>query len=386
MKMRRFASLMLILLLVLPMSGCMSSAELKNRTIIKMVGVDSDGTDFILTMLRFFPNANSGEKSSESETKIAQVKGKSISQAISKVSQYTGNEVFFGNSTFLVIGREAAEQGLEKVLSFFNSNHEVSPELYIVMAQDKAEDVIKVQRGAGTVPTQLKTLIKQGQKNGLLGRPTLRDIMNRLQSDCSEPYLPWIDIVPSKNGEPVIKIGGMAVCKDGKVKTLLSVEEARGVLWATDELPIAMMTVDFGEKNQSRASVEINQSKSRVKVKIENGKPILNLNIESRGNLKEVTFERGSGALMGELEEIENEVAEQIKATVKKTIDKVFYKEKCDIFRYSEFIKKYEPKYWKENGKDWERVIDDTKINIYVKCNIDRPGLESKHHQVDEHV
>ena len=117
------------------------------------------------------------------------------------MSHYNGNKVFFGNSSFLVVGEKAAEQGLEGVLNFFNSNHEVSPELYVVMAQGQAEEVIRAQSGEGSTPTQLKSMVQQGQKNGLLGRPTLKDVMNRLQSDRAEPYLPLIETVSSENEE-----------------------------------------------------------------------------------------------------------------------------------------------------------------------------------------
>ena len=64
---------------------------------------------------------------------------------------------------------------------------------------------------------------------------------------------------------------------------------------------------------------------------------------------------------------------------MRQTVDKVFFEKKSDIFRYSEFIKKYEPDYWKANQEDFEQVIDDCRIEIYVDCLIDHPGLEAKH-------
>ena len=209
---------LLIVLLPLCLTGCMNAAELKERTIIKMVGVDMDGEEYLLTMLQFSPQAQSGEKTSESQSLVIQTKGRSISEAVDQVSHYNGNKVFFGNSSFLVVGEKAAEQGLEGVLNFFNSNHEVSPELYVVMAQGQAEEVIRAQSGEGSTPTQLKSMVQQGQKNGLLGRPTLKDVMNRLQSDRAEPYLPLIETVSSENEEKKLKISGMAVFRDGRLK------------------------------------------------------------------------------------------------------------------------------------------------------------------------
>lgn len=267
---------LLIVLLPLCLTGCMNAAELKERTIIKMVGVDMDGEEYLLTMLQFSPQAQSGEKTSESQSLVIQTKGRSISEAVDQVSHYNGNKVFFGNSSFLVVGEKTAEQGLEGVLNFFNSNHEVSPELYVVMAQGQAEEVIRAQSGEGSTPTQLKSMVQQGQKNGLLGRPTLKDVMNRLQSDRAEPYLPLIETVSSENEEKKLKISGMAVFRDGKLKDTLSIEEAKGVLWATDELARAIITVDFGEDKASRASVELDNSKTKAKIRLERGKPVLN--------------------------------------------------------------------------------------------------------------
>lgn len=379
----RIFCLVLILMSFWGLTGCMDAAELKERTIIKMVGVDMDGEDYMLTMLQFSPQAQSGEKTTESGTLVIQTKGRSISEAVDQVSHYNGNAVFFGNSSFLVVGEEACAKGVEGVLNFFNANHEVSPELYVVMAEGKAEEVIRAQSEEGNVPTELKSLVQQGQKNGLLGRPTLKDIMNRLQSDRAEPYLPLIEITGSEDDEKKLRISGMAVFRDGKLKDTLSIEEAKGVLWATDELARAIITVNFGEKKASQASVELDNSKTRAKVEMDRGKPVLCLSIQSEGRVHEVNFDRGGGTEIDELEEIQNEVAAQIKTTVEQAIDKVLLQEKCDVFRYSEFIKKYQPEYWKENQQDWDKILDQLTVRINVDCRIDHPGLEVKHFQVD---
>ncbi|MEF2561516.1 MAG: Ger(x)C family spore germination C-terminal domain-containing protein, partial [Negativibacillus sp.] len=67
------------------------------------------------------------------------------------------------------------------------------------------------------------------------------------------------------------------------------------------------------------------------------------------------------------------------KATVRHTIDKVLFENKSDVFRYSEFIRKYLPDYWKENQQRWKQVIDDCTVDISVDCVIEHPGLETGH-------
>lgn len=376
--MKKWISLLMAAGFALLLCGCMNAAQLKDRTIIKMVGVDLVDGEFVLSMLQFSPQLQSGQEAAAA-TLVVQTRGRSVSEAVDGLSQYSGNEVFLGNASFLVVGRSAAQQGLESVLGYFNANHEVSPELYVAMAENTAEEVIRTQSEQDSSATQLKTLIEQGQQNGLLGRPALKDVINRLQSDKAEPYLPLVTTEELTDGKKVLKIAGMAIFKEGKFLDNLSIEQTRGVLWATDELKRAVMTVNYGEEKEALASVELTDSESQVKVSMQDGKPVLLLEIRTEGSVLEAPFPNGGGVGMEQLGEIQIEVSSQIKDTVRQTVDKVFFEKKSDIFRYSEFIKKYEPDYWKANQENFEQVIDDCRIEIYVDCLIDHPGLEAKH-------
>ncbi len=359
--------------------GCMRSAELKERTIIRMVGVDVDGENFVLTMSQFSPQTQS-EGDASSQTQVVQTKGRSISEAIDAVSHYSGNEVFLGNSSFLVIGREAAEQGLERTLNFFNSNHEVSPELYVALADGEAAEVIQAQSSEENSPTQLKSLVEQGRENGLLGRPTLKDIVNRLQGEYTEPYLPLIEVVDAQDKQ-LLRIAGMAIFQDGRLLDTLSIEQTCGVLWATDELSRAIVTVPFGEGEKSSVSVELEESKSRVQVKLREGKPVIVLSISTQAGVKEVLSDQGGGVQVEQLDQMQDAVERQIESTVRQVIDQVFFEQKSDIFRYSEFIRKQQPEYWKQNSSDFDKVIEDSSVEIAVRCIIDHPGLEASYQQ-----
>ena len=230
-------------------------------------------------------------------------------------------------------------------------------------------------------PTQLKSLVEQGQENGLLGRPTLKDIVNRLQGEYTQPYLPLIETVPSQDGEERLRIAGMAIFRDGKLLDTLSIDQTRGVLWATDELSRAIVTVDFGEQNRSRVSVELEESKSTMQVSLRDGKPVLRLSIRIEAGIKEVLSETGGGVEIDQLPQIQNAVSARIKSTVEEVVDQVFFSQKSDIFRYSEFIRKEEPDYWKQHHEDFEQVVEECTFEIDVECIIDHPGLEASHTQ-----
>ena len=82
-----------------------------------------------------------------------------------------------------------------------------------------------------------------------------------------------------------------------------------------------------------------------------------------------------------QLPQIQNAVSARIKSTVEEVVDQVFFSQKSDIFRYSEFIRKEEPDYWKQHHEDFEQVVEDCTFEIDVECIIDHPGLEASHTQ-----
>ena len=53
----RLAVLLLTVVLLVSCTGCMDSVQLKSRTIIKMVGIDREEEQYLLTLLYFAPQA-----------------------------------------------------------------------------------------------------------------------------------------------------------------------------------------------------------------------------------------------------------------------------------------------------------------------------------------
>ncbi len=76
---------LLTVVLLVSCTGCMDSVQLKSRTIIKMVGIDREEEQYLLTLLYFAPQAQAGEKTSSTSMQVIQTRGDSISQAFDRV-------------------------------------------------------------------------------------------------------------------------------------------------------------------------------------------------------------------------------------------------------------------------------------------------------------
>ena len=100
--------IIVVLLLLFSLCGCMESRELKERTIIEAVGIDKKDEQYSLIFQQYQPETGQGKEGSagSGKSKPVQSQGRSISEAIDRVTHYNGNEVFLGNSTYIVLGEE----------------------------------------------------------------------------------------------------------------------------------------------------------------------------------------------------------------------------------------------------------------------------------------
>lgn len=55
---------------------------------------------------------------------------------------------------------------MDPLLSYFNANHEVSPELYVTMTTGRAEKIIQVQSQRDSSFSQVKGMIRRDRKTG----------------------------------------------------------------------------------------------------------------------------------------------------------------------------------------------------------------------------
>lgn len=359
------------------LAGCMNAKELRQRTIIEAIGVDWADGEYRLTMQKLSPEA--GVEGAQKKSTLVQTAGSTVSEALEQVAYYHGNLVFLGNSNDVIIGRTAAEQGLEQVLSSLNGNYQVMPEIHTVMAQDTAEAVLRCQAGEeGVTSAPIQELLEQGEKNGLIGRNSLREILSRYQGGQSEPYLPVVQVTGSGE-EQRLQITGMAIFREGKLADVLDLSLAQGVLLATDELPHSMLTVAWGEDT---ASVRLTDSRTRLRTAITpQGVPRLTLDISCTVQVREVVSPGGGGAGPEDQEQIQRLVEEQLRNQVRRALDRVFVQDRCDVFRYGEFLRKQQPKWWKANEFAWEQWMPRVEFDLKVSCTIPRPSQEAWYRQ-----
>jgi len=356
------------------LSGCMESRELKERSIIEAVGIDKEQGKYSLSFQQYEPSGSQGGEQSQPSSKSKPVTsdGRSISEAIDRMTHYNGNEVFLGNSTYIVLGSDLAKEGILQELHYFNGENEVSPSTMLVIAEKSASELMEKQaENKEKGSTSIGDILKQGQKNGVIAEPTMVDVLRRLVENSAAPYLPVLSVVDDS-----VKVTGMAVFHGERMVDIVPIDEAKGILWADDKIERALLVVE--DKKLGILSAEVQKSKTSVDVSIENDLPQFSLTVDCSAQLQEVLGANRGGTLDEKQQKQAQSLLEQeIRSLMEKATRRCFTEQGCDIFRFGQHLKKAEPNYWKQNEDRWQQLIKESKIIVKVNCSLSKTGQQA---------
>ena len=369
--------IIVVLVLLFSLCGCMESRELKERTIIEAVGIDKKDEQYSLIFQQYQPEAGQGKEGSSGsgKSKPVQSQGRSISEAIDRVTHYNGNEVFLGNSTYIVLGEEMARNGILQELHYFNGENEISPSTTLVIADGSAEELISAQAESQGNSSVLRDILEQGQKNGVIGKSTMMNVMKRLVEEGASPYLPVIS-AEKKGEDSIFKISGMAVFDREKLVDVIPIDEAKGILWVNDEIERALLVVE--QEELGILSVEVQNSKTRIKTEVIEGIPNFYINIECSAQLLEVISERKSGSLDQKQQKLaEHLLSEAIREETKSAVRRCLLRDHCDVFRFCDHLKNAEPDYWSQIKEQWKEQMADCQVRVQVHCSLAKTGQQA---------
>ncbi len=370
--MKKFLSIILCLFLC----GCMETRELKDRTIIEAVGIDRDsgGDGYSLIFQKYEPKSGKSPDEASGKSKPVKSSGSTISEAIDKVTHHNGNEVFLGNSTYIVIGEDLAKEGIWQELQYFNGEGELSPSVALVIADGKAEELISAQAESGEGGgSTIRDILEQGEKNGLIGRCTMEDCIRRIIGESS-PFLPVIS-TEGEEEDKSFKITSMAVFDGEKLSQTLPIDEAKGILWVNDQLERALLTVE--DPSLGRISSEIQNSKTIIETEIKDTFPHFKINIDCTAQLLErisSNDKKDPAMSTAELKHSEKLLEAEIKRLCSEAIENCFIYGGCDVFRFYDHLKKDQPIYWQQVKDKWTELMESCSFVVDVKCSISKSG------------
>ncbi|MFD4931329.1 Ger(x)C family spore germination protein [Peribacillus butanolivorans] len=390
---RSYTMFIILIVFLLFTTGCWNRRELNELAITMAIGLDrtKDG-QYLVTAQVVNPGelatGKGGGGSGGSPTIIYQAKGATVFEAIRKMTKESPRKIYPSHLRVLVIGESLAKKGIGKPLDLLSRDWELRSDFYIVVAKGmKAAEILKVPTSLEKIPANqiFDTLKVSATAWSATSFESLDELIADIVSEGKQPVLTGIqaDIkgdeetsLSKQNGEMIdpparLRFRGLAVFNDDKLVGWLNEKQSKtyNVITNKEKSTVVNISCPKGGK----AAYEVKKSNTKIKGKIKNGKPEIDLNIRVEGNLGEVECHIDL-TKPETIEKLEKIYEKEAKKSFMNSIKQVQKNEKVDIFGFGEAIHRADPEAWKKLKKDWDKNFENLPVNIEVQGEIRNVG------------
>ena len=386
-----------LLILSLLLTGCWDRRELNELGITLALGIDKVEDEYQVTAQVVVPSEISTKSSTgRSPVTLFQANGETVYEALRKLTKNSPRKIYPGHLRMLVIGEDLAEEGIGESLELMSRDWEIRSDFYVVVAKDMtAGEVLNVTTTLESIPANkmFNTLETSDTTWAGTNAITLDELIASLTSDGKEAVLTGIlvtgdqEIGTSKQNvesiTPAARIvyDDVAVFKKDKLVGWLTERESKGYSEIINDVQNTVTSISCPE--EGKATIEIIQLDSKMKGKINKGKPEVDVNIKVKGNIGEVECQINLTEQKS-IVELEKITEKKLEETINMTIESVQKQYESDIFGFGEAIHRSNPKEWKKIKEQWrDEGFSELSANVKVDVKLQHTGTVSNSYLED---
>ncbi|WP_216830965.1 Ger(x)C family spore germination protein [Alkalihalobacterium elongatum] len=375
------------------LTGCWNAQELTDLSLISAVGIDkTDQGEFNVS----FQIINAGEVATGQEggqrnavtTIVYSSPGQTVFEAIRRTTKKVPRKIYFPHTSLIVISEQfAKEEGIDKLIDWFERDHEFRTNIQVVIARNiTAEEILMIQSpveriAAKKITNEIETSERVWGENIVT---EIDDVIQALVSKGKEITMSGVTLVGDiKLGGTMdnlqesyppasLELNGLALFKDGRLIRWLEGREARGTSWVLDRIQSTIVNLDCNGKTDAIA-IEVIRSQTNVQANIVEGKPEFKVIIDEEGNIAEADCSIDISSF-----EVINQLEQQLSARIKDealSVIQVAQQEKADILGFGNVVERQFPHDWDKYENEWSKIFSTVEVDVEVNAFIRRSGM-----------
>lgn len=374
--------LCLLCLILTNSTGCWDNRDITDVSIISAVGIDktSDNEiEFSVQIIKPDTISAQAQGSSDDATWTFSSTGETVFEAGRNILSTINLKVLQSYTDLIIIGEDIAKEGIMDVLDFFKRDHETNRRGYVLIAKGiTAKEVINAKSELESIPAfHIASSIKNTKALPTRKEIVLIDLLIEMSSPGINPVIGVIQTIDGKKGEMKVKdlkVEGGAVFKKDKQVGWLNPIETRGYLLVIDEFKNGIINIPNPQDTSKRVSIEIKKAKSEIDVQLDDGQPVLLIDLKIESNIGE---QQGSGDLTMDdmIKEIEKEIVNSIEAEIRNTVKLAQREFKSDIFGFGTVMHRKYLDFWNTVKDDWDGEFAKAAVEIKVEATVRQSGL-----------
>lgn len=389
--MRRHTGLTVLALGMLLLAGCWNRRELNDLSLVVGMSIDKSEDGYKVAVQVVDPGEIASQHGASGRTPVTVYTetSKHIFEAVRKMTKTAPRRLYFSHLQMLVISEEIAKEGISKPLEFLSRDHEFREDFFVAVSRrSQALEILENLTSIEKIPAnKMSSSLQTSQK---VWAPTvavsLDELIMSLSSDGKHSVLTGITLLGDKSKSSIkdnvertqsyarLHYEGIAVFKKDKLIGWLDETESKGYNYITNQVKSTVGSIACPDGGD--LALEIIRSKSRIKGRMEDGKPVIDVKIYIESNVGEVFCQADltDPDTIRKLEEIGHRRNEDIvKSAVKKAKQL-----KTDIFGFGEVIHRSDPQQWKTIKKDWDDYFARAEVRVETDLRIRRTGTVNR--------
>lgn len=371
MKARKFQIAVIILTFILAVlfSSGGEALNIKQRSFVHAIGIDSDGDNGYKVTMQVFKPQGAGSDTPvdviQSNVQIVKCKGKTVNEAILKAQNILGREIFLGHLQLICFGKDVDFSKPEQLFAFCLRDRNVYLGVNLCLAEDKAEDLMNTQITRGTMTSEsMKETVEKYIESS---RTVNCEIINFLSSIRSHSYIAMPVMSKrepkAKQGEkaeePEILIDKTALIKNGKVlDDTLDTDEAEAINWFTGKIDKAEYVIKCNNEN---VNVKVDPDKMMVGFKLRDGKPVVTASFSLNAHVDENIKDENR---------LNDDIKKRMVDICTAAVEKSLYKNKTDVIGVWKMLRHKYPKIYLKSQDNLEEIFTRTEFEYNIKVKI----------------
>ncbi|MBL3729700.1 Ger(x)C family spore germination protein [Lysinibacillus sp. HST-98] len=383
-------SIFLFILFALFISGCEGKRELNELAIVVAMGIDKVENGYEVTLQVVNPSSVSSKQGNSGQSSVVtyHATGKSVFEAIREMTTVTPRKPYFSHIQILVLGKELAKNGISESLDFFSRDHELRSDFYVIVSDEtSAREILSIftplekipasklynslevsdKAWAPTTHIHIHDLIKEISEKGK--NAVLTNIRIVGEADLGKERINIEKIEPTAN----LKYSGLALFKQDKLVGTLTENESKGYNYIKNNVKNTLGIIACPKGGN--LSVEITNAKTKMKGKVKNGVPSINLKINIKQNVGEVNCSIDLSKKKTN-DYINKKTEARIKKIVEEALDAIQKDYRADVLGFGEAIYRADYKEWKKIKNEWGEIFPYVKVNVSVDVETTGSGTK----------
>ena len=361
---------------VLLLSGCGKAAlpyarEMGDMALLRTMGVDAGEEAGQVRVTVSTGKRAAGLQGESQPPLILSAAGESLSAACLSMQGLSDSYVFYGYVDQLLLGEEAALEGVEPVLDYFSRDVELGLGAQVWLVRGGTAQAAIEAGGETGVDSRLSTLQTDSEMGAAGITRTAGEVFSSLlEQGCA--YLPALRAAGAEEGEQTALLeAGYGVLRDGALAGCLEGESAKGLELLTGQTAEDIIEVDLPS---GRAVARITEVSTRCEP-IFQGEELAGLRLRCRATAELAEFRAPMDE--GELDQLREALEERESLRLQRVMDQL-RSWGTDCTALGSQVAQANPARWENLRENWERLFSSVPLEISVQVSVSRTYGELK--------